>query len=152
MIAQAGLLSYRMGFQTALAKSTCTQRSVPLFCGSVLQQMTVYTRDSGQTKCMSHGDLDFSGDRRTSVYTVINSKSVAVYYQSSSSNIRQHQFPAFSFSFHFSAELLEPIPPPPVTFCELSRVIFGNPGFPGLVRQDIMKASDILVAPQRFVN
>ncbi|KAJ8596995.1 O-sialoglycoprotein endopeptidase [Rhizopogon salebrosus TDB-379] len=26
MIAQAGLLSYRMGFQTALAKSTCTQR------------------------------------------------------------------------------------------------------------------------------
>lgn len=29
MIAQAGLLSYRMGFQTALAKSTCTQRLVP---------------------------------------------------------------------------------------------------------------------------
>ncbi|KAG0708986.1 glycoprotease family-domain-containing protein [Suillus ampliporus] len=28
MIAQAGLLSYRMGFQTPLAKSTCTQRSV----------------------------------------------------------------------------------------------------------------------------
>ncbi|KLO20237.1 O-sialoglyco protein endopeptidase [Schizopora paradoxa] len=26
MIAQAGLLSYRMGFQTALSKSTCTQR------------------------------------------------------------------------------------------------------------------------------
>jgi len=26
MIAQAGLLSYRMGFQTPLAKSTCTQR------------------------------------------------------------------------------------------------------------------------------
>ncbi|CAL1696129.1 unnamed protein product [Somion occarium] len=26
MIAQAGLLSYRMGFQTSLAKSTCTQR------------------------------------------------------------------------------------------------------------------------------
>ena len=30
MIAQAGLLSYRMGFQTPLAKSTCTQRSFPL--------------------------------------------------------------------------------------------------------------------------
>ena len=29
MIAQAGLLSYRMGFQTPLAKSTCTQRSFP---------------------------------------------------------------------------------------------------------------------------
>jgi len=28
MIAQAGLLSYRMGFQTPLAKSSCTQRSV----------------------------------------------------------------------------------------------------------------------------
>ena len=26
MIAQAGLLSYRMGFQTPIAKSTCTQR------------------------------------------------------------------------------------------------------------------------------
>lgn len=26
MIAQAGLLSYRMGFETPLAKSTCTQR------------------------------------------------------------------------------------------------------------------------------
>ena len=30
MIAQAGLLSYRMGFQTPVAKSTCTQRSFPL--------------------------------------------------------------------------------------------------------------------------
>jgi N6-L-threonylcarbamoyladenine synthase len=29
MIAQAGLLSYRMGFQTPLAESTCTQRSFP---------------------------------------------------------------------------------------------------------------------------
>jgi len=28
MIAQAGLLSYRMGFRTALEKSTCTQRLV----------------------------------------------------------------------------------------------------------------------------
>lgn len=28
MIAQAGLLSYRMGYETPLAKSTCTQRSV----------------------------------------------------------------------------------------------------------------------------
>lgn len=37
MIAQAGLLSYRMGFQTALAKSTCTQRLVPSAWGSVLQ-------------------------------------------------------------------------------------------------------------------
>jgi len=27
MIAQAGLLSFRMGHQTVLAKSTCTQRS-----------------------------------------------------------------------------------------------------------------------------
>lgn len=26
MIAQAGLLSYRMGFETPLTKSTCTQR------------------------------------------------------------------------------------------------------------------------------
>ena len=26
MIAQAGLLSFRMGFQTPLSKSTCTQR------------------------------------------------------------------------------------------------------------------------------
>ena len=31
MIAQAGLLSFRMGFSTPLAKSTCTQRSAPLF-------------------------------------------------------------------------------------------------------------------------
>ena len=30
MIAQAGLLSYRMGFQTPVAKSTCTQRFFPL--------------------------------------------------------------------------------------------------------------------------
>jgi N6-L-threonylcarbamoyladenine synthase len=29
MIAQAGLLNYRMGFQTPLAKSTCTQRYFP---------------------------------------------------------------------------------------------------------------------------
>ena len=29
MIAQAGLLSFRMGFETPLTKSTCTQRSVP---------------------------------------------------------------------------------------------------------------------------
>jgi N6-L-threonylcarbamoyladenine synthase len=29
MIAQAGLLSYRMGSQTPIAKSTCTQRSCP---------------------------------------------------------------------------------------------------------------------------
>ena len=28
MIAQAGLLSFRMGFETPLAKSTCTQRCV----------------------------------------------------------------------------------------------------------------------------
>ena len=30
MIAQAGLLSFRMGFETPLAKSTCTQRQVAL--------------------------------------------------------------------------------------------------------------------------
>jgi hypothetical protein len=28
MIAQAGLLSFRMGYTTSLEKSTCTQRSV----------------------------------------------------------------------------------------------------------------------------
>lgn len=39
MIAQAGLLSYRMGYQTPLAKSTCTQRSVPQYYGVVLQKV-----------------------------------------------------------------------------------------------------------------
>jgi hypothetical protein len=54
MIAQAGLLSYRMGFQTPIAKSTCTQRSFLLRPSRhlIVNQRT----DSERTKCMLHGE------------------------------------------------------------------------------------------------
>jgi hypothetical protein len=58
MIAQAGLLSYRMGFQTPLAKSTCTQRLVPQYYGLVLHKIIICIQDFGLTKCMLHGDLE----------------------------------------------------------------------------------------------
>ena len=54
MIAQAGLLSYRMGFQTPIAKSTCTQRSFPLH-PSRAQYSNQWT-DSERMKYTSHGE------------------------------------------------------------------------------------------------
>ncbi len=54
MIAQAGLLSYRMGFQTPLARSTCTQRyfSSHLSKGLILNKRT----DSERMKFIFHGE------------------------------------------------------------------------------------------------
>jgi hypothetical protein len=53
MIAQAGLLSYRMGFRTPLSKSTCTQR----YDGLMTLRKEGYLRyvDSERTKSMYHG-------------------------------------------------------------------------------------------------
>ena len=53
MIAQAGLLSFRMGFSTPLAKSTCTQRSAPLFRPDrpALTPLRQFI-GSGRTRCM----------------------------------------------------------------------------------------------------
>lgn len=53
MIAQAGLLNFRMGFETPLAKSTCTQR-----CGVSMALRASYTDlliGLGQTRCTSRG-------------------------------------------------------------------------------------------------
>jgi hypothetical protein len=104
MIAQAGLLSYRMGFQTPLAKSTCTQRLAPRYYG-VLQRIIVYIQDSGPTKCMSHGGLE-----RLKLELEPPSILQLRYRQYLSvlllCNIRQHQLPVLRFSFHLLAELL----------------------------------------------
>ena len=55
MIAQAGLLSYRMGFQTPVAKSTCTQRFFPLASVEKPDTQNQWT-DSERTKCMLLGE------------------------------------------------------------------------------------------------
>jgi hypothetical protein len=65
MIAQAGLLSYRMGFETPLEDSTCTQR----FCGIRIHHLSTShsaASDLGLMKYMFHGVLDFSFKNRIS--------------------------------------------------------------------------------------
>ena len=54
MIAQAGLLSFRMGQVTPLAKSTCTQRFVFINSCNISHTRIV---DFVLIKCMSHGEL-----------------------------------------------------------------------------------------------
>ena len=44
MIAQAGLLSFRMGFETPLTKSTCTQRWVDWYLTKEYAELTVDPR------------------------------------------------------------------------------------------------------------
>ena len=57
MIAQAGLLSYRMGFQTPLAKTQCTQRcDLPVSRLTAISLTRFNVLDSEQTKYMSHGE------------------------------------------------------------------------------------------------
>jgi len=54
MIAQAGLVSYRMGYQTPLSESTCTQRFVSYMELDVAIAYLLFV-DSGLTKCMLLG-------------------------------------------------------------------------------------------------
>jgi hypothetical protein len=67
MIAHAGLLSYRMGFETPIEESICTQRSVVhsrCRCYFLLIDLDIYSPlDSGLTKCSSIGELDFVHSR-----------------------------------------------------------------------------------------
>ena len=51
MIAQAGLLSYRMGYRTPLAESTCTQRWVYNLFKVILMQSDI-GEDSARMKSM----------------------------------------------------------------------------------------------------
>lgn len=55
MIAQAGLLSYRMGFKTLLSDSTCTQRSALYIKFFFLQLPTDYFQipDGRGTRCVA---------------------------------------------------------------------------------------------------
>jgi len=55
MIAQAGLLSYRMGHQTPLSDSTCTQRSVP-YIELLFAIADSLFLDSGLMRCMLLGE------------------------------------------------------------------------------------------------
>lgn len=56
MIAQAGLLSYRMGYKTPLSDSTCTQRSA-LYIKFLFSVLGSLFPDSGLTRCMLLGEL-----------------------------------------------------------------------------------------------
>ena len=59
MIAQAGLLSYRMGYRTPLSESTCTQRSVS-YLQPVFRDDLLLFVDSGLMKFMLLGGPDRS--------------------------------------------------------------------------------------------
>ena len=59
MIAQAGLLSYRMGYRTPLSESTCTQRSVS-YLQPVFRDDLLLFVDSGLMKFMLLGGPDQS--------------------------------------------------------------------------------------------
>lgn len=54
MIAQAGLLAHRMGFETDLEDSTCTQRYV-VMCQSTRTALSCFPVFE-QTKSMLHGE------------------------------------------------------------------------------------------------
>jgi hypothetical protein len=53
MIAQAGLLSYRMGFRTSLEESTCTQRLVIL---TYILSLLNWNQGSVRMKCTYLGE------------------------------------------------------------------------------------------------
>lgn len=57
MIAQAGLLSYRMGFRTSLEESTCTQR---LMVSTRSLTLLTFNQDFARMRCMCRGEHEWN--------------------------------------------------------------------------------------------
>ncbi len=68
MIAQAGLLSYRMGHVTPLAKSSCTQRYVTSLLPDLSPSSTFCFSGSEQIKCSFLGDPEREGTLLYNMY------------------------------------------------------------------------------------
>lgn len=101
MIAQAGLLSYRMGFQTPLAKSTCTQRFVPRTIGSYRESLFIIKISDRRSACrMATLTLELEPP------SILQLRHCLYLSVSSLRNIRQYQLPILRFSSHLLAELL----------------------------------------------